>query len=213
MQREWLPPAPGGTKVCGGFDGSANNDWTAIRLETREGFQFTPRWPDGEPMVWNPAVLGGQIPRERVHDAWAVLAERYRLLRVYCDPGFSDPGDQTSWVTEIETWATLYGEKTFISWQMSGSLRVRAVHEALVRFETDLRSKSLTHDGCPLTAAHVANARKLAKPGDRFGLGKPNQNQKIDLAVTSVLCHEATCDMRAAGWPEDVDSRMFFMRR
>jgi hypothetical protein len=105
MQAEWLPSPPKGTSVSGGFDGSENDDWTAIRLETLEGFQFTPRWPDDRPMIWNPAQSGGRIPRLEVHDAWAVLNENYGLNRVYCDPGFNDPHDPTSWLTEIETWA------------------------------------------------------------------------------------------------------------
>jgi hypothetical protein len=211
--REWLPEPPAGTQACGGFDGSENDDWTAIRLETVAGFMFTPRWPDGRPMVWNPAQHGGRIPRLQVHDAWAILAERFELQRVYCDPGFSDPYDPTSWITEIETWCGLYGEEVFVPWQMSGNSRSRAVHQSLVRFEVDLRSRALTHDGCPVAAAHVANARKIPKPGDRFVLGKPSQSQKIDVAVTSVLAHEAACDARAAGWDATpVDTRVFVFR-
>ena len=209
MQREWIPNPEPATSVAGGFDGSENDDWTAIRLETRDGLQFTPRWPGtDEPMIWNPAQHGGRIPRLRVHEAWAVLAERYRLERVYCDPGFNDPTDPTSWATEIETWAGLYGETVFVPWVMAGSTRARAVHASLVRFEADLRSGALTHDGCPIAAQHVANARKLAIPGDRFRLSKPAQHQKIDVAVTSVLCHEAASDARSTGW-NDVDRRVF----
>lgn len=198
---EWLPSPPPGTHVCGGFDGSENDDWTAIRLETPDGFQFTPRWPgSGLPMVWNPAQHGGRIPRLHVHDAWDVLAERFHLFRVYCDPGFNDPHDPTSWITEIETWSRKHGEDVFVSWQMGGQNRTRPVHAALVRFETDLRTGALKHDGCPITTAHIGNARKIPKPGDRFLLGKPSQTQKIDAAVTSVLCHEAAADARATGW-------------
>jgi phage terminase large subunit-like protein len=213
--REWLPNPPAGTSVCGGLDGSENNDWTAIRLETREGFQFTPRWPGTDrPMVWNPAQHGGRIPRIEVHEAWAVLSDVYRFERVYADPGFNNPNDPTSWITEIETWAGIYGEKTFIAWQMNGSLRTSAVYAALIRFETDLRSGALTHDGCPITAAHIANARKIPKQHDKFILGKPSGTQKIDAAVTSVLAHEAASDARAAGWdPEPADRRVFVFRR
>jgi len=210
MQREWLPNPEPGTRVCGGFDGSENDDWTAIRLETHGGFQFTPRWPEtGEPMIWNPAQHGGRIPRLRIHEAWQVIAERYELERVYCDPGFNDPTDPTSWITEVEQWSTLYGEKVFVPWNMSGNSRSRAVHASLVRFESDLRSRALTHDGCPITTAHVANARKLAIPGDRYRLGKPAQHQKIDAAVTSVLCHEAASDARASGWGAEEDRTVY----
>lgn len=197
----WLPPPEPGTSVCGGFDGSENDDHTAIRLETAAGFQFTPRWrATDEPMIWNPAQHGGRIPRLQIHDAWAEIADTYRLERVYCDPGFNDPHDPTSWISEIEMWERKHGPETFIPWQMGGQTRTRAVHASLVRFEADLRSGALRHDGCPVTAAHIANARKVAKPGDRFILGKPAQHQKIDAAVTSVLCHEAAADALTAGW-------------
>lgn len=207
---EWLPPPEDGTAVCGGFDGSHNDDWTAIRLETREGFQFTPRWPEtGEAMVWDPAQHGGRIPRDRVDDAWAILADHYRLVRVYCDPGFNDPTDPTSWRSEIDAWAALYGEDVFLSWQMAGSTRHQAIHAALVRFESDLRERRFTHDGCPIAWAHALNARKLPRPGDRYAIGKPTTHQKIDVLVTSVLAHEARMDALAAGWPEQEDSRVW----
>lgn len=197
----WLPAPEPGTNVCGGFDGSESDDWTAIKLETSAGYLFTPRWKaTGDPMVWNPAQHGGRIPRLQVHDAWAEVAGTYPLERVYCDPGFNDPHDPTSWITEIETWDRKHGPETFIPWQMGGQTRTKAVHAALVRFDTDLRQRTLTHDGCPVTAGHIGNARKIPKPGDRYILGKPSQHQKIDAAVTSVLCHEAASDARADGW-------------
>lgn len=200
-QREWLPNPPDGIEVAGGFDGSENDDWTGIRLETVEGFQFTPRWlANGEAMIWNPAQHGGRIPRLQVHDAWAELKQRFRFKRVYCDPGFNDEHDPTSWKSEIETWDGLHGPGVFIPWQMGGSTRTKAVHAALVRFESDLRNRRFTHDGCPVTTKHADHARKVPKPGDRYILGKPAQHQKIDLIVTSVLCHEAACDARADGW-------------
>lgn len=211
--REWLPNPPDGTSVCGGFDGSESDDWTGIRLETRAGFQFTPRWlANGEPMIWNPAKSNGRIPRLQVHDAWQELADRFMLKRVYCDPGFNDEFDPTSWKTEIETWSQLHGEDVFVPWQMGGNTRVKAVHAALVRFESDLRNRLFTHDGCPITTRHIGNARKVPKPGGRFILGKPSQSQKIDLGVTSVLCHEAAADQRADGWVDEVDTTVFVFR-
>lgn len=211
---EWLPNPADGTEVCGGFDGSENDDWTGIRLETRAGFMFTPRWTaTGLPMIWNPAQHGGRMPRIQVHDAWQEVCDRFGVRRVYCDPGFNDEFDPTSWKTEIETWDLKHGPDVFVPWQMGGSTRLRAVHSALVRFESDLTQKAFTHDGCPVTAKHVGNARKIPKPGDRYILGKPGQTQKIDMGVTSVLCHEAACDQRADGWPEEQDRTVFVFRR
>ena len=84
---------------------------------------------------------------------------------------------------------------------------------ALGRFTTDLTSGALTHDGCPITALHMSNARKIAGMRDAYILGKPSQHQKIDSAVTSVLCHEAAADERAAGWPEMAASTYFRLPR
>lgn len=206
---DWLPNPPDGTSVAGGFDGSENDDWTAIKLETREGLLFTPRYgPDRRPTIWNPAEWGGTTPRGEIHAAWDEIARRYSLVRVYCDPGFRD---EASWESEIGEWAQLYGEKVFLPWVMSGNSRVNAVYAALRRFESDLRNGRISHDGCPITTTHVGNARKIAKSGDRYILGKPHQSQKIDTAVTSVLAHEAAADARAVGWPS-TDRRVFVFR-
>lgn len=204
----WLPDPPDGASVAGGFDGSENDDHTAIKLETREGYIFTPRYgPDRRPTIWNPAEWGGRIPRHEVNVAWEELARRYSLVRVYCDPGFRD---ESSWETDIEAWDTEHGPKVFLSWQMSGGTRVNAVYAALRRFEADLKGGLITHDGCPITTAQMGNARKVAKTMERYALGKPHQTQKIDTAVTTVLAHEAASDARAEGWPEKTEEYAYF---
>lgn len=191
----WLPNPPRGTGAAGGFDGSLNDDWTAIKLETREGRIFTPRYgPDQRPTIWNPAEWGGEIPRDQVKVAWTELVDYYDLRRVYCDPGFHD---ETSWETEIEDWATEWGEEIFVEWPTTSFQRM---YPAIRRFEADL-SKMITHDGCPITESHMRNARKIPQRRG-YTLGKPSQHQKIDAAITSILAHEAACDERAAGWPE-----------
>jgi hypothetical protein len=193
---------PDSTEVCGGFDGSDNDDWTAIRLETFDGHRFTPVYgPDRRPTIWNPAEWGGSIPRAEVHAAWDELARRYKLKRVYCDP--------RDWQSEIGDWALRYGEEVFVEWP---TYRVVQMHQALQRSIVDLGSKRSTHDACRWTEQHVANARKLARPGDRYILGKPNQNQKIDAAMADVLCHEAASDARESGWGKRKPSRMIVMR-
>jgi hypothetical protein len=205
----WLPNPPDGTPACGGFDGSENDDWTAIKLETQEGFIFTPRYgPDRRPTIWNPAEWGGRTPRNEVNAAWQEIARRYRLFRVYCDPGFRD---ESSWESEIETWGGKYGETVFISWQMSGGTRVNAVYAALRRFESDLANGGITQDGCPITSTQMGHARRVAKSADRYGLGKPSKKQKIDTAVTTVLAHEAAADARAAGWAKPTSSYAYVM--
>jgi phage terminase large subunit-like protein len=187
----WLPPPERGTSVCGGFDGGDVDDATVIRLETREGFQFTPRYgPDRRPTIWLPAEWGGITPRLEVHTAWAEIVDTYNVRRVYCDP--------FKWQTEVDEWDLTHGPDLFAEWRTN---RPRQMHEALDRFTADLASRAITHDGCPIAASHVANARKIAAArSDTYILGKPAQHQKIDAAVTSVLAHEAAADERAAGW-------------
>lgn len=205
-EQVWRNNPPRGTSVCGGFDGSDNDDWTVIKLETRDGLLFTPRYgPDRVPAIWNPDEWGGRIPHDQVATAWDEITTRYRVLRVYCDPGFRD---ELSWASDIEAWDQKHGPKVFIPWQMSGNHRVNAVYASLRRFEADLGSL-ITHDGCPITTTHMANARKVARPGERYGLMKPARHQKIDAAVTSVLAHEAASDMRAEGWPEHRPTRVY----
>jgi len=186
--------------VCLAFDGSDVDDWTAIRAETIDGWQFTPTWGvDAAPTIWDPAQHGGSIPRVEVHAAVDELFGRYDVARMYCDPPY--------WDTEIQTWALRHGEERVIEWL---TRRPVQMHEAARRFVTDLSTGALTHDGCPITAQHVAAARRLARGADRYVLGKPAQHQKIDAAVTSVLAHEAACDARAAGWGTRAPARPSF---
>jgi hypothetical protein len=40
----------------------------------------------------------------------------------------------------------------------------------------------------------------MSRNGQTYTLGKPAHHQKIDASVTTVICHEAAADQRAAGW-------------
>jgi phage terminase large subunit-like protein len=85
------------------------------------------------------------------------------------------------------------------------------MHDALERAVTDLTTGRSTHDACQITSAHVANARKIAKPGQRYILGKPNEHQKIDAAMADVLAHEAAADAREAGWTDAQENYVYFI--
>lgn len=179
--REQVREVEPGTPVALGFDGSDSDDWTAIRLCTLDGYRFTPTYgPDARPTIWNPAEWGGTIPRAEVNAAVDELCARYRVVLAYCD--------QRDWQSEIGDWAAEFGEKVFVEW---ATYRVVQMFDALDRSVADLVSGRSTHDDCPITAAHVANARKLARPGQRYILGKPEQHQKIDVAMADVLAYEA----------------------
>lgn len=187
----WLPNPDDGTEIVLGFDGSDVDDFTFIRAETADGFQFTPRVLGGVPSIWNPAEFHGhRIPRFQVHAALDELFDRFRVQRFYYDPPL--------WSTEGETWQLKYGDERVLPWE---TYRTKAMHAALERFVTDLRTGALKHDGCPITAQHIASSVRMRRKGmEVYGLAKASRVQKIDGAVTSAITHEAAADAIVAGW-------------
>lgn len=176
-----------------GFDGSTSGDWTAIRAETKDGWRFTPTFKVGDEVreaVWNPAVcVESRIPRSEVRAAVSHIFANYSVARMYCDP--------RDWQTEIDEWAAQYGEKVVVQWPTN---QVGRMFDALNRYHTDMAEGATTHSDDATYKVHAMNARKLAKPGDKYILGKPSDHQKIDVLMADVLAHEAAADMRADGW-------------
>jgi hypothetical protein len=198
MQKQlWLPNPPDGTAICIGFDGSENDDWTAIQAETFDGLAFTPRYgPDSRPSIWNPAEWNGQIPRSEVHAAVDDVFGRYRVERMYCDP--------EDWYTEIGEWSLAYGEHHVFEWATN---RPKAMYEEIKRFEIDLAQGRIKHDGCQIASTHIGNARKAAKTNQQYGLIKPTNHQKIDAAIAKILAHTAASDARDGGWDPNPPKR------
>lgn len=195
-------PEPGrGTRVALGFDGSRSGDWTALRAETADGYRFTPTYgPDKRPTFWNPDEWEGRIPRGEVNAAVAEMFARYQVARFYVDP--------RHWETQADAWALEYGEDVVVQWPTNVINRMFA---ALVRFLEDTTELSTTHDGDKTAKVHALAARKVAKPGDKYILGKPAESQKIDILMADVLAHEAAADQRAEGWQEQ-DNRIVVFR-
>ena len=196
------PYPPKGTAVCLGFDGSDSDDCTGIRLRTLDGHRFTPIYgPDKRPTFWDPKEWGGSIPRGEVNAAVDEICSYFKVKRAYCDP--------RDWQSEIGDWALKHGDDVFLEW---ATYRIKQMHEALLRSVTDLKTGRSTHDPCPITELHVANARKVAKPGERYILGKPHgaQHQKIDMAMADTLCHEAGEDALLDGWGKPEPTNYFY---
>lgn len=199
--REWLDNPDDGESICVGFDGSDSDDWTAIRCETMDGYSFTPRYgPDRRPTIWNPAEWEGSTPRGEVTSAVDEIFSRWRVKRMYCDP--------PDWRTEIGEWSLEHGDEHVMEWP---TYRIKQMHAALSRFTVDLASGRISHDGCPMTDLAVANARRIAKPGQKYILGKPVQTQKIDPAMATVLAHEAAMDAHAAGWAQTMNNTVIVL--
>ena len=185
------------TRVCFGFDGSDNDDHTGIRLETLDGYQFTPVYGDAKRKTyWRPQDWNGRVPRAEVNAAVSQLASDFEIVRAYCDVMF--------WETEIDHWASEFGEKVFLKWHTE---RPTPMWEELERFRNDVynRESDFSHDADPDTEAHLRNAIVRSRVVDkltgirRYILGKPADHQKIDLAMSSVLAHAARMDAIADG--------------
>lgn len=195
----WLPEPAAGTSVCLAFDGSETSDWTVIKGETREGLIFTPRFGAGS-TIWDPALHEGRIPKAQVSEAVAHLFSRFAVERMYCDPPY--------FKTEIGEWALEHGEEKVVEW---ATYRAVPMHAEIERFHADLASGRVSHDGCPVTALHMANARMMPRRDGRYILAKPDAGRKIDAAVASVLVHAAASDARAAGWSDVAKPSIFFL--
>jgi hypothetical protein len=191
---------PNGAAVAGGFDGSRSGDWTALRLETRDGHRFTPTYgPDKRPAVWRPEEWPeGRIPRGEVNACVDEVFRRYRVSRIYVDPRHFE--------TQADEWASEHGEDRVIQWPTNSISRM---FPALVRYREDMAEGLTTHEPDPVFKASALAARKVAKPGDKFVLGKPSENQKIDVEMADVLAHEAACDARATGWTERQSTKIY----
>jgi hypothetical protein len=176
-----------GTAVAAGFDGSDSDDWTAIRLCTKDGYHFTPTYgPDKKPCYWNPAEHGGLIPRDEVDAAVDEIFRYFNVRRLN--------GDPKDWQTELGAWALKHGEEIVLSWP---TYKIIPMHNALVRYFNDLKTKKITLSDDKVAAEHLANCRKAAKPSDRYILTKPDPHRKIDIGMADTLAHEAAATLTA----------------
>ena len=142
----------------------------------------------------------GRIPRSEVDACVSELFDRYKVRRFYCDPH--------PWETQVEAWAYQYGEDIVVPWPTN---RIGRMFDALTRFMEDTADHSTTHSNDRMARLHMMAARKVAKPGDKYVLGKPSENQKIDITMADILAHEAASDMRALGWGSE-SSKVFVFR-
>jgi hypothetical protein len=180
---------PPGSPLVAGFDGSDTDDWTAIRCETQDGYQFTPRFADGKPMIWDPGQHGGYIPRGEVNAAVAYLFNTFNVIRLYADPPYFQ--------SEIDEWSSIHGDTAVVRW---ATYRPRQMAEALERFRTDALSGQITHDGCPITSKHIENCHADRRPqGVLIRKDRAVSQRKIDSVLSSTLAHEAAFDVTAAG--------------
>lgn len=180
------PPPPPGTPVILGFDGSYNNDSTALvgctlPEDGEQPYLFVAgHWerPEG------PMGDGWVVDREDVDATVHRSMMTWRVRHLVCDP----PG----WHNEIEAWGERYGMADDYSTVIRFETNRRSLMaHACSRFYSAVVNGQLEHDGNPALARHLHNA-VLKETSDGAYITKDGRNspRKIDLAVAAVVAYE-----------------------
>lgn len=168
-----------GDEVVLAFDGSYNNDSTALvgcRLEDRHIFVVA-AWekPDD--------VSDWQVPRAEVEAKLAEAMSTFRVVELA-----PDTGPYGGWHREIEEWVERWGEDVVVGYPTNVRKRMA---EACSRFYSAVVTESLTHDGDKRLARHLANAVvKETMDGAYITKDGRNSPRKIDLAIAAVVAFE-----------------------
>lgn len=198
-------PVKPGDLITLGFDGGMFDDSTGVvATHVVTGYQWVPG-------VWE-CPFGRddwQVPTEDVNAVITGLFQRYRVWRMYADPPY--------WRSWIAKWVSDFGEHHVVEWWTN---RRKPMTYALEAFDTAIKEGTLSHDGDPRLARHLANSRKMEIPGLRDEQGKalwlvqkerPDSPHKIDLGVAAVLSWEARNDAIAAGADKDKQYQMMIL--
>ena len=165
---------PAGTAVCLGFYGSMARNATALVGATIAGHVFLLKAWEQDPH--NPDWV---VPRDEVDEQVALAFARYRIGRLTINPG--------RWESETQAWAARYGAEIIIALDTFVAERFAP---ACAAFHDAVMEGTLSHDGSPLLARHIANARTRET---RWGLviGKEHKDspRHIDAANAAVLAY------------------------
>lgn len=169
---DWKIVVEDGEKVVAGFDGSYNNDSTALVGCTLEGHLF-------EIAVWERPEKDAEwrVPRSEVDAAVADMFDRFDVVELACDPA--------RWNLYMDEWAERYGDDRVIEYP---NTRAR-MRPATAKFYDAAIGQLLTHDGSRVLARHVQNATIKEVPGG-YVIQKDHPNRKIDAAIAAVMAYD-----------------------
>lgn len=166
---------PDGAEVCLGFDGSFNNDSTALTVVSCSDIphvDVVECWerPVGSYNDWT-------VPIFDVETAIRAACQRWQVREVVCDPA--------RWA---RTYQVLEEEGLpIVAFPQSPARMVPAT----ARFYEAVMNQTITHSGDPRLARHIDNCaiREDAR-GSRISKDAKNSPRKIDLAVSAVMALE-----------------------
>lgn len=190
-----------GSRICGGFDGSENDDHTALMACTEDGDLFTVGiWtPDGEDLGW----------REDVRAAVKWLFSTFEVVRFYGDPPW--------WQEDMSHWAGEFGSPPVVEFWTNidskmavacGGLRTPIRHRGLKIDPVPRQTEEQHRDGKTLLVWHFENARTRKvkikfedRAEEAYVVRKERAGSplKIDSVTSSVLARRARDDAVKAG--------------
>ncbi len=162
-----------GERVVLAFDGSASGDSTALvgcTVGADPHLFVAGLWE-------NPGDPRWRVPRGEVDQAVDVAFDRFDVAELAADPW--------GWRSEIEAWAARHGEQRVVEWNTAHAARMAPATDRLFQAVTE---QTVTHDGDPRMAAHVAHCVAKATPmGDLVTKDKRGSPRKIDAAVAAIV--------------------------
>jgi hypothetical protein len=159
-----------GSRIALGFLG-ASADSAALIACTEDSKLY----PVG---IW----VHGPVPRHEVEEAIAWCFDKYDVGMFYTD--------QRNWRSESEAWLASFGEAV-VAFPANSPRRMEPL---LDRFRVAVAEGQLGHDGDPVLAAHVNNAR-LRSAGSGRSIEEAGNDRPITAAIAAMLALEAHARM------------------
>lgn len=170
---------PDGSRIVLGFDGSYNDDSTALvgcTIDEKPHLFVVGAWEKPTTYLSD----SWTVPREEVTAVLDRAMRRWQVVELAADP----PG----WHREIERWADRYPGVVTAEYRTNlrkfMAISCAKLHSAIV-------NHTVTHDGDPRLARHIANAVVRETPEGAY-ITKEHRHspRKIDLATAAVIAYD-----------------------
>lgn len=197
-ENAWLPtgawdacsarrPVPDGAEVILGFDGSFDNDSTAmvvVQIGSEPHVDVAAAWerPPTAPDTWRVPILD-------VEEQVRAACRRWKVQEIACDPA--------RWA---RTYQVLDDEGLpVVEYPQSPERMVPATQ----RFYEAVVNRQLTHSGDERLARHIGNCViKVSQRGSRIAKEAKSSSRKIDLAIAAVMAFDRALRGKAPGFVE-----------
>lgn len=185
-----------GDTIALGFDGSKNDDATALIACRIEDGLLVPLgiWepPDG------PDAVGWEVPREEVAGLVEQTFTRFHVVGYYADVAH--------WESYVDAWSVEYGPdlsvkatmRNAVAWDMRTRQHLHTW--AAEAFNQAIESRTTRHNGDLVLRRHVLNARRRPNRwGITFGKEHRESSRKVDALAAAVLARMARQDYLTIG--------------